>query len=131
MRREGRDAVLTSGQNDIGHLRGLSESDAAARLRSHGPNELPSAENRGFLDIAVDVVREPMILLLIACGAVYVMLGDVREASVLLASVFVVIGITLYQDQKSERALEALRDLSSPRALVIRDGRERRHSRGT
>jgi Ca2+-transporting ATPase len=67
-----------------------------------------------------------MILLLIACGTVYVMLGDLREASVLLASVFVVIGITLYQDQKSERALEALRDLSSPRALVIRDGRERR-----
>jgi Ca2+-transporting ATPase len=110
---------------DLG-LRGLSEPDAAARLRSDGPNELPSTESRGLLVIAVDVVREPMILLLLACGAVYLVLGDVREASVLLASVFVVIGITLYQDQRTERALAALRDLSSPRALVIRDAVERR-----
>lgn len=67
-----------------------------------------------------------MILLLLACVAVYVVLGDVREASILLVSVGVVIGISLYQDQKTERALDALRELSSPRALVIRDGRERR-----
>ena len=49
-----------------------------------------------------------------------------REALVLLASVAVIIGITLYQERKTERALEALRDLSSPRALVIRDGEQRR-----
>src|SRR6185369_13382233 len=67
-----------------------------------------------------------MILLLLGCVAVYVVLGDVREAAILLFSVGVVIGISLYQDQKTERALDALRDLSSPRALVIRDGRERR-----
>ena len=49
-----------------------------------------------------------------------------RDSLVLLASIFVVLGISLYQRQKTEHALEALRDLSSPRALVIRDGKEQR-----
>jgi Ca2+-transporting ATPase len=115
---------------DPARLRGLSESEAAARLASDGPNLLPSAERRNLLRLVADVVREPMILLLLACGSVYVVLGDVREAAVLLASVFVVMGITLYQDEKTERALDALRDLSSPRALVIRDARERRIAGG-
>jgi Ca2+-transporting ATPase len=105
---------------------GLSEGAAAARRRADGPNELPSRERRRLADIVLAIVGEPMILLLLACGAVYLVLGDRREAAVLLGSVVVVLGITLYQQQRSERALEALRDLSSPRALVIRDGRERR-----
>jgi Ca2+-transporting ATPase len=67
-----------------------------------------------------------MFLLLVACGIIYLILGDVREAAMLLGFVFVVMGITLYQERKTERALEALRDLSSPRALVIRDGRQKR-----
>jgi Ca2+-transporting ATPase len=95
-------------------------------MRAEGPNELPSARGRSVLAIAFDVVREPMILLLVGCATVYLVLGDLEEALALLGSVFVVIGISLYQTQKTERALEALRDLSSPRALVIRDGRERR-----
>jgi Ca2+-transporting ATPase len=113
-------------EQEIRSLRGLGEGEAAERLRTEGPNELPAAERRRLLTIALDVAREPMILLLIACGAVYLVLGDVREAAILLASVALVAGITVYQDQKTERALEALRELSSPRALVIRDGRERR-----
>src|SRR5262250_2819290 len=111
---------------DLHALQGLGDAEAAARLRADGPNEIPSGRRRGTLDIALDVVREPMILLLLACGTVYVLLGDVREAAILLASVGVVVGISLYQDTRTERALEALRDLSSPRALVVRDGRERR-----
>jgi Ca2+-transporting ATPase len=61
-----------------------------------------------------------MFLLLLAGSAVYLALGDVREALVLLGSIPVIMTITFYQEQKTERALEALRDLSSPRALVIR-----------
>jgi len=68
-------------------------------------------------------VREPMILLLLAAGTIYLFLGDLREAIVLLSSVLVVIGISLYQNRRTERALAALRDLASPRALVIRGGR--------
>ena len=101
---------------------GLSDAAAAARLKQDGYNELPSAKPRSIVRIALDVVREPMFLLLIASGSVYLLLGDPGEAVALLAAVFLVIGITLYQEQKTERALQALRDLSSPRALVIRDG---------
>ena len=111
---------------DIHSIPGLTEQEAAARLRQEGYNELPSSKQRGIFAIAAGVMREPMFLLLVACGAIYFVLGDVREALMLLGFVFVVIGITLYQERKTERALEALRDLSSPRALVIRGGRQMR-----
>ncbi len=105
---------------------GLSSSVAAQRLAADGYNELPSSRPRRFWHIALDVLREPMFLLLVACGAIYLVLGDREEALVLLGFVFVVAGITLYQEHKTERALEALRDLTSPRALVIRDGKQHR-----
>ena len=105
---------------------GLSEEEAAARLLSEGYNELPSAGQRGIFSLAFGVVREPMFLLLVACGAVYLVLGDVQEALMLLGFVFFVMGLTLYEERKTENALDALRDLSSPRAQVVRDGKERR-----
>jgi len=111
---------------DPGATAGLSEAEAAARLQRDGYNELPSAQPRSTVAIAREVVREPMFLLLMASGAIYLLLGEPTEALALLAAVFLVIGITLYQEQKTERALQALRDLSSPRALVIRDGATRR-----
>jgi Ca2+-transporting ATPase len=111
---------------DFGSLTGLTEQDAAARLRQAGYNELPSAGPRSIFRITLGVLSEPMLLLLLACGAIYFALGDVREASVLMLFVLVVIAITLYQERKTERALDALRDLSSPRALVIRDGQHQR-----
>src|SRR5215467_9326084 len=101
---------------------GLTESEAASRLATEGFNELPSARERSFWRTALEVLREPMLFLLVATGVVYVLLGDPLEAGALLIAVFVIIGITLVQDRKTERALDALRDLSSPRALVIRDG---------
>ncbi len=114
-------------QSDIAYdTPGLSEAEAAERLKKEGYNELPSAKSRSFFAIAFEVVREPMFLLLIGGGAIYLLLGDVQEAVMLLGFVFVVMGITLYQERKTERALEALRDLSSPRALVIRDSLQKR-----
>jgi len=107
-------------------LTGLTEAEVTHRLRRHGYNELPTSKARGIFATAWDVVREPMFLLLLACGTIYLLLGDVREAVMLLGFVFVVLGITLYQERKTERALEALRDLSSPRALVIRGGERKR-----
>jgi Ca2+-transporting ATPase len=105
---------------------GLSAAEARARLAADGPNLLPGAERRQTLAIALGVVREPMFLLLIAASAIYLLLGDVREALVLAASIAVVMAITVAQERRSERALEALRDLASPRAKVVRDGIEQR-----
>jgi P-type Ca2+ transporter type 2C len=101
---------------------GLSSREAMSRLANEGYNELPSAKPRSLWAIAWEVVHEPMFLLLIGASAIYLVLGDIREALVLFASVFVVMGITFYQERKTERALEALRELSSPRAQVLRDG---------
>ena len=111
---------------DINNMIGLSEHEAAQRLKEEGYNELPSTKKRSLSAIAFGVVREPMFLLLVACGTIYLFMGDVEEALMLLGFVFVVMGITLYQERKTERALEALRDLSSPRALVIREGKQKR-----
>ena len=105
---------------------GLTEQEAVRRLRQEGYNELPEAGRRHIFGVLLDVLREPMLLLLIVAGTIYLFVGDFREALVLLASVLVIIAITVYQEQKTERTLAALRDLSSPRALVIRDGTPRR-----
>ena len=111
---------------DLGKISGISEKEAADRLKSEGYNELPHTKKRNILSMIFEIVREPMFLLLVVCGAIYLVLGDIHEACLLLSFVFVVIGITFYQERKTERALEALRDLSSPRALVIRDGQLKR-----
>ncbi len=105
---------------------GLSEVEARQRLAQDGPNELPVSRPRGVLRLLREIVSEPMFLLLVACGAIYMVLGDRQEALMLLSFVFVVMGISFVQQRRSERSLEALRDLSSPRALVMRDGEARR-----
>jgi P-type Ca2+ transporter type 2C len=100
---------------------GLTRAEAERRLAIDGPNTVPGAGRRGPIAIAFGVLREPMFLLLIAGAVVYLVLGDIHEALVLAASLVVVSAIAVVQERKSERALEALRDLASPRALVIRD----------
>ncbi len=104
---------------------GLSEAEAATRLRRHGRNELASGNTHGVIVLTLGVVREPMFVLLVACGAVYFLLGNRQEALMLLGFVFVIMGITLFQQSRAERALDALRSLASPRARVIREGRAR------
>ncbi len=105
---------------------GLSTATAAQRLAADGPNELPVSKPRSLLRLAVQVASEPMFLLLVACGALYLVLGSRQEALMLLGFVFVVMGTSFVQQRRSERSLEALRDLSSPRALALRDGKPQR-----
>jgi len=105
--------------------RGLSSHEVAARRSRHGANELPSRKQRTLLAIIGGVAREPMFLMLVAAGALYLALGDHGEALMLLGFVGVVMGITIVQERKTERVLDALRNLSSPRARVVRDGEVR------
>jgi len=111
---------------DIESVKGLTSDEAAEKIRTGGYNELPDAKKHGIFGIIVEVIKEPMFVLLVASGLIYFILGDVTEGIMLMSFVFVIIGITVYQEQKTERALEALRNLSSPRALVIRDGEQKR-----
>jgi Ca2+-transporting ATPase len=101
---------------------GLTTDEAAKRLPVEGPNELPRAGARSVLRIALEVLREPMLSLLLGGGIVYLLLGDRTEALILLIFASLSVAITVIQEARSERVLEALRDLSAPRALVIRDG---------
>lgn len=105
---------------------GLSEAQAKQKLEKEGFNELPSSKPKGILHIILGVVKEPMFILLVVCGSLYLVLGDVQEGLMLLGFVFVIMGIEFYQEKKTEKALDALKDLASPRALVIRDGIEKR-----
>ena len=104
---------------------GLKEQEALRRLVRDGANELPVSRPRSMLRLVREVAFEPMFLLLVACGALYMVLGDVQEALMLLGFVFVVMGISFFQQRRSERSLDALRDLSSPQARVIRGAKER------
>ncbi len=101
---------------------GLSGAEATRRLATDGPNELGDAHRRALGTTVVEVVREPMFLLLIAAGVVYFLIGDRFEAMVLTGFVLVIMAITIFQQRRTDNALAALRDMSSPRALVMRDG---------
>ena len=105
---------------------GLSAAEAERRLRADGYNELPQANRRTPLRIVIEVLREPMLALLIGGGLIYLLLGDIKEAVILLVFACLSVAITVVQEARTERVLEALRDLTSPRALVIRDGERRR-----
>ncbi|OPF65580.1 cation-translocating P-type ATPase [Hydrogenophaga sp. H7] len=105
-----------------GAAQGLSSATAAQRLAEDGPNALPGGQRRSLLSIARDTAKEPMFLLLLAAGTLYLSFGDLQEGLTLFGFVLVTLGLTLYQEGKTERAIEALRDLTSPRALVVRDG---------
>jgi magnesium-transporting ATPase (P-type) len=105
---------------------GLTEQQARSRLEAEGYNELPRQARRTPLRIVLEVLREPMLALLVGAGLVYLLLGDLKEALILLAFGLMSVVITVIQETRTERVLEALRDLTSPRALVIRDGERRR-----
>jgi Ca2+-transporting ATPase len=110
----------------IAPLHGLSATQAAQALHDDGPNELPGDQHRGLLAIARETLSDPMFALLLAAGILYLILGDLQEGLILFGLVLVVLALTLYQEGKTERAIESLRDLTSPRALVKRDGEAQR-----
>ena len=108
---------------DIEPAPGLSDTEAAARLKRDGPNRIEHKGRRGVAQIALGVVLQPMFLLLLATAGVYALVGSVGDALVLLASVVAVAAISLVQEVRTERVLESLKEFSSPRARVVRGGR--------
>src|SRR3954453_11405026 len=103
-------------------LHGLTADEAAARLAADGTTELPPVGRGRLPQILRDVLTEPMFALLLGSGVIYLLLGDKVEALLLLVFASLSVGIAVIQETRSERVIEALRDLTSPRALVIRDG---------
>ena len=112
--------------NALSNIAGLSTAEATKRLAEDGPNVLPKAEQRSLFRIILDVVREPMLALLMLGGLAYLLLGDLTEALILTAFASFSVMVTIMQESRTEHVLDALRDLSAPRALVIRDGERQR-----
>jgi len=106
--------------------KGLTAGQAKEKLYTGGFNSLPSSKPKNYFSLALGVVREPMFILLVGCGSLYIVIGDIQSGCMLLGFVFVIMGIEFLQEKKTEKALTALKDMASPRALVIRDGQEKR-----
>ena len=102
---------------------GLSDEEAAARLKRDGSNRIAPKGRRGIGQIGIALLTQPMFLLLLATAGVYALVGSLGDALVLLASVVAVAAIAVVQDYRTERVLESLKELSSPRARVVRSGR--------
>ena len=109
-------------------IEGLTSAEVDEKQKKEGFNEIQSEKPASVFVLLFKVLSEPMLVLLLASGLIYMLLGEAQDAMMLLFFVFVVIAITLYQERKTERALEALKNLASPRALVIRDGEQKRIS---
>lgn len=107
---------------NITDLRGLSEADARDVLLRDGANELPRPGFRSMREIAGETLREPMFALMLGAAALYLVVGDIGEGAFLIAAACGAIGLVVFQEARSERALAALRDLAQPYARVLRDG---------
>lgn len=113
------DAIL-----NLQNIGGLSNQKAGEILRKGGYNELPGQKSKSPFSILIRVLSEPMLLLLVVAAALYLFMGEMKDSIILMVSVFFIIGITYYQERKTEKTLDALKNLSSPRALVIREGKQ-------
>lgn len=109
---------------DSSKLVGLTTQEVLIRRKKFGFNELPNKDRKNFFKLILGLLTEPMIFLLLATVSIYFVLGDVSEALLLSASFIGIIAIELYQESKTEKSLEALKNLSSPISDVIRDGKK-------
>jgi Ca2+-transporting ATPase len=103
--------------------RGLDAREVAARARAVGPNSLARAERPSVWHMVIEAATEPFVLLLAAAGAGAVLLGEVRDGLLILAGLIPIVGADVLTEYRGERALEALRDASAPRARARRSGR--------
>lgn len=107
---------------------GLSSAEAQGRLIQTGENLIPSEAPKSFLRQVLIVLSEPMLILLFAAGAINFLLAEILDAAMLMVTVFIVLGISIYQSRRAENALRALKELTAPTVKVIRDGIESRIS---
>jgi len=80
---------------DLGGFAGLGEDEARVRFEQQGPNEIPAQRKRGLLAIVLEVAREPMFIMLVVAGSVYLTLGETSDALMLIGFVFVVMATTI------------------------------------
>lgn len=104
---------------------GLTQAEATARLATYGPNRLRAEHHESLWETILEEVREPMILLLLATGVVYAIVGGLADALVIIGIIVIVIAVEVFNERRAEQALAALSRLAEPQALVVRDGTAR------
>ena len=105
------------------HLTGLSEEELNQSRNKHGYNQAAKLKKETWYTMLLDILKEPMLLLLIAVSIIYVIVGNYSEALFMFGAIIVVSGISFYQDNRSKKALEALEKLNEPLSTVIRNGK--------
>jgi Ca2+-transporting ATPase len=106
--------------------RGLDEDEARRRLHAHGPNEIRDRERKSLAATLASIATEPMFGLLLAAAAVYLLIGDLGEGLLLAGFAVATVGLVIAQERRSQRALDALRELAAPQVRVLRAGQLRR-----
>ena len=109
---------------EIGNLSGLLPQEIPLLQKQYGKNRLYRGTGHRLLRILIDLFTEPMFVLLVIACSLYFILGEVGEGVLMAIAMVIVTAISLYQEVKSSRALEALKQLTEPRVTVIRDGRQ-------
>ena len=110
---------------DLTHYRGLSAAQAASSLAQHGANVLYEKQKKRWWSYVREVFEEPMLLLLLITAVVYFLLNNALDGMLMVVGVLLMIGIDLYQEAKTDKALEALKEMSAPMVTTIRDGKLR------
>src|SRR5690348_5802940 len=106
------------------NVHGLTDDEVARSRQQHGSNQLLSTEDRTFFHVVKDVALEPMFILLLAACAVYFFMHQYDEGFIMLVAIFIVAGISFFQDYRSRSAVQALKKISAPNAKVIRNGKQ-------
>ena len=104
-------------------LSGLTETELKTSREKFGFNQADSAPKNSWFELLLDILKEPMLLLLIAVTIIYVIVGNYSEALFMLGAIIAVSGISFYQDNRSKKALEALEKLNEPLSTVIRNSK--------
>lgn len=105
------------------NLKGLTEAEVASSRKEHGYNRLETMKKKTWLSLLVDILKEPMLILLICVSVIYVFIGDYGEAAFMFVAIVAVTAISFYQDNRNKKALEELEKLNEPLSKVIRNAR--------
>src|SRR5437764_4106548 len=103
-------------------ITGLSDSEVLASRQQYGSNIFSAGTNRTFIHVLKEIVTEPMFIMLLAACTIYFLMLQYKEGCIMLVSIFLVAGISFFQEYRSRNAVEALQKLSAPKAQVLRNG---------
>jgi len=103
------------------HLKGLTENEVKVSREQYGYNQMEAIGKNSLLDMLINILKEPMLILLFAISIIYVLVGDYGEALFMFMAIIAVSAISFYQDNRSKKALEELEKLNEPLSTVIRN----------